>query len=111
MTCVSTSIRSQTVCVPQPGRLVCAHTPLALALPVYAQDMPQRLPPHLVAKRIARQMVSAVMTIILALTLFPEEQQRAQEELDRVVGEDRLPNFEDKENLPFCCALFKECFR
>lgn len=39
---------------------------------------------------------------------YPEIQKRAQDELDRVVGRDRLPTVEDEENLPYCHAIIKE---
>jgi cytochrome P450 len=42
---------------------------------------------------------------------YPEVQRRAQEELDRVVGRDRLPDIEDERNLPFCRAVIKEVER
>ena len=38
---------------------------------------------------------------------YPEIQRRAQEELDRVVGRDRLPTIEDEKDLPFCHAIIK----
>ena len=38
-------------------------------------------------------------------------QQRAQEEIDRVVGAGRLPNFEDRENLPYVGGIVKESWR
>lgn len=45
------------------------------------------------------------------MTLHPEEQRRAQEEIDRVVGGDRLPEYSDRAHLPYTNALFKECMR
>lgn len=36
---------------------------------------------------------------------------KAQEELDRVVGNERLPEPSDKENLPYISALMKEVLR
>ena len=42
---------------------------------------------------------------------FPEAQAKAQEELDRVVGTDRLPTFDDEPKLPYLGALVKEVFR
>lgn len=33
---------------------------------------------------------------------YPEIQKKAQDELDRVVGRDRLPTIEDEKNLPYC---------
>ncbi len=41
----------------------------------------------------------------------PELQMRAHRELDAVVGRDRIPNFEDKENLPFINAISMEAMR
>ncbi|KAG8220285.1 cytochrome P450 [Butyriboletus roseoflavus] len=43
--------------------------------------------------------------------MFPEKQKRAQEELDRVVGPDRLLAFEDRPSLPYTEAIISECFR
>ena len=45
------------------------------------------------------------------MALHPDVLQRAQEELDRVVGRARLPNFHDRENLPFVNAIVKEVIR
>ena len=45
------------------------------------------------------------------MILYPEVLKRAQEELDRVVGKDTLPSFEDQENLPYINAIFLECLR
>src|SRR5271170_1253181 len=47
----------------------------------------------------------------LAMTLFPEVQLKAQEEIDRIVGTKRLPNFEDRANLPYVDAIVKEVLR
>lgn len=35
------------------------------------------------------------------MTLHPEVQRKAQAEIDAVIGNDRLPNFEDREDLPY----------
>ena len=45
------------------------------------------------------------------MQLYPDAQRAAQEELDRVVGPDRLPDFSDRENLPYVEAFYKECAR
>ncbi|ETW78166.1 cytochrome P450 monooxygenase 95 [Heterobasidion irregulare TC 32-1] len=55
--------------------------------------------------------VSTLTTFILAMTLYPEAQKRAQSELDQVLGGDRLPNFSDKDRLPYVHALLKEVLR
>ena len=42
---------------------------------------------------------------------YPDVQDQAHEELDRVVGRDRLPLFEDRSELPYISALVKETLR
>ncbi len=51
------------------------------------------------------------MGLILAMIRFPEVQKRAQEEIDRVIGNDYLPGISDGERLPYCSALCKELLR
>ncbi|KAH8721676.1 cytochrome P450 [Ilyonectria robusta] len=48
---------------------------------------------------------------ILAMTLFPEEMKKAQEEIDNVIGSGRLPEWEDEKDLPFVRATIKETLR
>ncbi|KAF2800799.1 cytochrome P450 [Melanomma pulvis-pyrius CBS 109.77] len=48
---------------------------------------------------------------ILCMTLFPDAQKKAQEELDRVVGSGRLPAWEDEKGLPYVRGLIKEVLR
>lgn len=55
--------------------------------------------------------VSVAYSFFLAMLLYPDVQKRAQDELDRVVGTDRLPTYEDRENLPYVNALVKEALR
>lgn len=47
----------------------------------------------------------------LAMTLYPEVYKRLQEEVDRVVGHDRLPSFADRPHLPYVSAVIKETLR
>ncbi|KAG1747567.1 cytochrome P450 [Suillus lakei] len=58
-----------------------------------------------------RLTVSAIYSFFLAMTLFPDVQQKAQAEIDAVVGPDRLPSFADRESLPYIEALVKEVLR
>lgn len=44
------------------------------------------------------------------MMMFPDVQQKAQEQLDRVVGSDRLPTFEDSEELPYITAVTRYTF-
>ena len=48
---------------------------------------------------------------MLAMVLYPDVQRKAQEELDRVVGRDRLPSFDDLENLVYIREMVKETLR
>ncbi|KAF9445055.1 cytochrome P450, partial [Macrolepiota fuliginosa MF-IS2] len=54
---------------------------------------------------------AATMTFILAMLTCPDVQRKAQQELDSVVGFDRLPDFSDKPNLPYLSAIIKEVLR
>ncbi|KAH9160853.1 cytochrome P450 [Lactarius sanguifluus] len=55
--------------------------------------------------------VSALQTFILAMTLYPEVQRKAQTEIDQVVGISRLPDFSDQDALPYVQAVLKEVLR
>ncbi|KAI1373868.1 putative cytochrome P450 oxidoreductase OrdA-like protein [Hypoxylon crocopeplum] len=55
--------------------------------------------------------VSAIACFFLAMTVYPEVQQKAQEEIGRVVGQDRLPTIADREHLPYIEATVKEVLR
>jgi cytochrome P450 family 619 len=48
---------------------------------------------------------------IQGLAKWPETQSKAQEEIDRVVGPDRLPTWEDFDRLPYVSAVVKEAMR
>lgn len=54
---------------------------------------------------------STLCTAFLALVTHPEALRAAHEELDRVVGPDRTPTFEDEPRLPYIRALVKEVLR
>jgi cytochrome P450 len=47
----------------------------------------------------------------LAMSMFPDVQRKAQEEIDRVVGTHRLPTFSDREQLPYLNAVIEEALR
>jgi len=54
----------------------------------------------------------SLITFVLACCAFgPNFIPKAQEELDRVVGSERLPNFDDKEDLPYIQAIVGETLR
>lgn len=53
----------------------------------------------------------ALEVFVMAAILYPSVMQKAQRELDSVVGSDRLPSFSDKASLPFIDAIMKEVLR
>ncbi|TDL29032.1 cytochrome P450 [Rickenella mellea] len=55
--------------------------------------------------------VALMMSVILALLMYPDVQTRGQEELDRVIGKSRLPTFDDRENLPYIEGMVREALR
>ena len=57
------------------------------------------------------QTLSTVQSFVLAMASFPEVLEKAQAELDLVVGPHRLPEFSDRESLPYINALIKELLR
>lgn len=54
---------------------------------------------------------STLCAFIQAMLLFPEVQKRAHDELDRVIGAERLPTIEDDKCLPYIRACMKETLR
>lgn len=50
-------------------------------------------------------------SFILAMSLFPQFQHKAQRELDTVVGPTRLPTTADLDSLPFVQAVLLEVLR
>ena len=57
------------------------------------------------------QTTSVLKAFFLAMALHPHVVSKAHEELDRVVGNERLPVLSDRENLPYISALIKEVLR
>ncbi|PYH88101.1 cytochrome P450 [Aspergillus ellipticus CBS 707.79] len=55
--------------------------------------------------------VSTLSTFYLAMALHPHIQQKAYEELDRVLGPYTLPTYSDREKLPYIDAIVKEALR
>ena len=52
-----------------------------------------------------------VTSFIAAMIMYPNVQRRAQAEIDKVVGRDRLPRISDRDNLPYLAAVQKETLR
>ncbi|KAK1224821.1 hypothetical protein PQX77_012232 [Marasmius sp. AFHP31] len=55
--------------------------------------------------------LTGLLSFFLAMTLYPEYQRKAQAEIDRVVGDGRLPDFRDRESLVYVEAILREVQR
>ncbi|KAJ7120745.1 cytochrome P450 [Mycena crocata] len=55
--------------------------------------------------------VSALLTFLLAMIANPDAQRKAQAEIDSVTGGTSLPNFDQKDSMPYVSALIKEVMR
>ncbi|KAF7365091.1 Cytochrome p450 [Mycena venus] len=54
---------------------------------------------------------TTLVVFIMAMALHPEVVQKAQNEIDSVIGLDRLPGFDDRSALPYCEAVYREVLR
>ncbi|GAB1315358.1 Cytochrome P450 monooxygenase [Madurella fahalii] len=54
---------------------------------------------------------STLVTFVLACCAFPDAMRKAQAELDRFIGPNRSPHWDDSPNLPYINAFVKEVFR
>jgi cytochrome P450 len=54
---------------------------------------------------------AALQHFMAAMLLYPDVQVKAQAELDAVVGSDRLPDFSDRDNLPYVSSVILETLR
>ncbi|KAF9477123.1 cytochrome P450 [Pholiota conissans] len=55
--------------------------------------------------------ICALDALLYVLVTRPDIQKKAQEEIDRVVGTNRLPEFRDRASLPYTDALYRELLR
>lgn len=55
--------------------------------------------------------LSVMYSIALLMLLYPEVQKKAQHEIDLVVGNQRLPGFDDRESLPYLECVLRELYR
>jgi cytochrome P450 len=79
-----------------------------------AQDLPLQELSHIIGVLVkgGLETTSSVIEFsTMATILYPESAAKAQEELDSVVGRNRLPSFDDISNLPYVNAFIKEVIR
>ncbi|KAL0953804.1 hypothetical protein HGRIS_004986 [Hohenbuehelia grisea] len=54
---------------------------------------------------------STMLIFVLTMTLHPQVQKEAQDEIDQVVGHSRLPDFSDHDSLPYLECVVQEVLR
>ncbi|KAF8556227.1 cytochrome P450 [Imleria badia] len=57
------------------------------------------------------QTASTLTVFVLAMMYYPEVQERAQKEINAVIGAHRLPDFDDRSSLPYVDAVLRETLR
>lgn len=57
------------------------------------------------------QTVAALSTFFLAMVKYPVVQANGHAELDKVLGRNQLPNFNDEDSLPYITAISMEVLR
>lgn len=77
---------------------------MASVSPIYLSHIVTQKLPHI-------QTAAAILTTIIAMVLHPEYRKRAQEEIDRVIGSARLPDYADRGKLPYVEAFYREVMR
>ncbi|PPQ72833.1 hypothetical protein CVT26_003342 [Gymnopilus dilepis] len=55
--------------------------------------------------------IAATSSFIYLMAIHPEVQRKAQAEIDEVVGQARLPDFDDRPKLPYIEAIYREVLR
>ncbi|XP_054722846.1 cytochrome P450 18a1-like [Uloborus diversus] len=54
---------------------------------------------------------TAITLLLLELSKYPDAQSRIQKELDAIVGQERLPSWLDRQNMPYFEAVIQELWR
>ncbi|KAK7036572.1 cytochrome p450 [Paramarasmius palmivorus] len=62
-------------------------------------------------KDMATMTLSSIGTFFMAMAKSPQFQEKAQRELDAVIGSGRLPSHDDRKSLPYIEAIYRETMR
>lgn len=74
----------------------------------YRCDRPDETASH---SRIAPQTLTAIRTFVMAMILYPDVYKKAQAEIDRVIAQERLLDFDDRASLPYLECVMQEVLR
>ena len=66
---------------------------------------------HSMTNLLIAQTVSLLLSFFLAMTLFPDAQSGAKQEIDTVIGSEHLITLDDRASLPYFEALLREVMR
>ncbi|KAF9078787.1 cytochrome P450 2 Le.CYP2 [Rhodocollybia butyracea] len=55
--------------------------------------------------------LSSIGSFLLTMAQYPDVQSKGRAEIDRVIGRDRLPTFEDRQSLPYVESIYREIMR
>ncbi|EJT98941.1 cytochrome P450 [Dacryopinax primogenitus] len=55
--------------------------------------------------------LATLENFLVAMLLFPKVWERGREEIERVIGQERLPKMQDRAMLPYCQAMVQEILR
>ncbi|TFK90539.1 O-methylsterigmatocystin oxidoreductase [Polyporus arcularius HHB13444] len=105
--------------VPQTEKVQPGPTPIVEALAAQSMSVPTGIDVDTLIEDVAAVAFVAgtdtthttAFSAFVALSMYPEVQQRAQAELDAVVGRHRLPDFDDREALVYVRAVIMESLR
>ncbi|KAF7350440.1 O-methylsterigmatocystin oxidoreductase [Mycena venus] len=81
------------------------------AVPSWVSELLERTGDEAVPEKQYQGTLSALRAFIHMMVLHPDIQAKAQAEIDAVIGDKRLPNFDDRESLPYIDALYREIMR
>ena len=59
----------------------------------------------------SRQTTTTLIVFVLAMLNYPDIMHRAQQEIDAIVGQERLPTFDDHDELVYVQAIICEALR
>lgn len=57
------------------------------------------------------QTLTAILVFIFETMMHPEILKKAQEEIDLIIGDSRLPDYEDRPSLPYLECVVREVYR